>query len=137
MKTILLFVLSVALALRSTAQERWTVVLNSKALLAANTEDSVNNVVTLNDLKKGTLVVTYTPGKVQSGLSRRIAVYDAMDNELYSKEALSIVIPVANLKKWQRDTLSPIKIYTWPVSKDPAIKLKVRRVHLCTINLAD
>ena len=139
MKTVFLFVWMAALALRSSAQEHWTVVLNNKPLLTAKTEDTANNIATINDIKKGALVVTYVPAKPQPGWGRRIAVYDATDNELYSKETMTLVVPAKSLKQWHRNNSKQIKIYTWAVPKDPdqAIKVRVRRVHLCTINLHD
>ena len=133
MKKIFLFILAIGLLSFSYAQDRWTVKINSKTLLTAKKEDTALNVVSIADIKKGSLVVSYTPGKMQSEWGRRLVIYDLADNELYAKEAFNITIPAATLKKWKKNH-SQIKIYTWPVSKDPRIKLKVRRVHLCTIN---
>ncbi len=137
MKTIYLVLLSIALSYGSKAQERWMVQLNSKTLLTANKEDTVANVATITDIKKGSLVVTYVPGKAQSGWGRRLMVFDAANNELYSKEDFSMIIPAANLKKWHRSGIAQLKVYTIAVPKDPRIKVKLRRVHLCTINLED
>lgn len=133
MKTILLAA-ATALCLAAQAQtaERWTVALNSKALLNANTEDTTANTVTVNDLKKGSLMVTYVPGQVEGQRKRRLMICDAGDNELYSREALSIVVPVATLKKWKQ--ASPqLKIYTIPVLGEAGAAVRLRRVHLCTI----
>jgi hypothetical protein len=120
-------------ALVSHAQERWTVQLNSKVLLTAKTEDTAANVIESPDLKKGSLIITYISGQVQNERKRRLMVYDAADNELYSKEAFSISIPVASLKKWKR-TSSRIKIYTLPVLGEAGATVRLRRVHLCTLN---
>ncbi len=120
-------------ALIGHAQERWTVQLNSYVLLTAKTEDTATNVIGVHDLKKGSLIVTYIPGQVQNERKRRLMVYDASENELYSKEAFNISIPVASLKKWKR-TSSQIKIYTLPVLGEAGATVRLRRVHLCTIN---
>ncbi len=107
--------------------------LNSKVLLMAKAEDTTANIIAMKDLKKGSLIVTYVPGKVQNERKRRLMVYDNNDNELYSKEAFSIAIPVASLKKWKM--ASPqIKIYTLPVLGEAGATMRLRRVHLCTIN---
>lgn len=132
MKKAILFISAFLTFVFVYAQDRWTVQLNSKTLLTAKAEDTLANVISITDIKKGSLVVTFTPGETNSKWGRRLAVYDIADNQLYSKEAFSISIPAASLKKWKTGH-SQIKIYTWPISKDPRIKLKVRRVHLCTI----
>lgn len=133
MKTVFALAIILFAATISQAQERWTVQLNSKVLLTAKTEDTAANVVALKDLKKGALIVTYIPGKVQDERKRRLMVYDRNDNELYSKEAFTISVPVASLKKWKR-TSSQIKVYTVPVLGEAGAAVRLRRVHLCTIN---
>jgi hypothetical protein len=133
MKTVFGFILLVSISVCTNAQERWTVQLNSKVLLMAKAEDTTANIIAMKDLKKGSLIVTYVPGKVQNERKRRLMVYDNNDNELYSKEAFSIAIPVASLKKWKM--ASPqIKIYTLPVLGEAGATMRLRRVHLCTIN---
>ena len=114
------------------AQTSWTVQLNSKVLLTATQEDVEKNVVTLKDLKKGSLLVSYreTPDK---DWSRTIAVYDVNDAELYKKQERSITLPVTQLKQWAKKG-TPIKVYTMLVPLNPAIAVRLRRVHLCTIN---
>ena len=133
MKRISLPLLAIVLFASVESQDKWTVQLNNKTLLTAKKEDTTANVVSLKDVNKGSLTLTYIQAKVQHKWGRRLVVYDVTDNELYAKEAFSITIPTATLKKWKK-VHSQIKIYTWPVSNDPRIKLKVRRVHLCTIN---
>ncbi len=133
MKTMFLFITTFLFSLYSVAQEHWSVQLNSKTLLTANTEDTVTNVVSVNDLKKGSLIVTYNPGKAENERKRRLAIYGDNDNELYSKEAFTISIPTSTLKKWKHTT-SQIKIYTWPALGAEGANVRLRRVHLCTIN---
>ena len=134
MKTIFLTLMAAMIGLHASAQERWTVELNSKTLLTAKTEDTAANTIGVNDLKKGSLIVTYVPGQVEGQRKRKLMVYDAGDNELYSKENLSLVIPVKTLKKW-RKTSSRIKIYTIPVLGESGAMVRLRRIHLCTIQL--
>ena len=136
MKTVILFLFAGVFGLRCMAQtaEHWTVQLNSKTLLTANTEDTTANTISVNDLKKGSLIVTYVPGAVEGQRKRRIMVFDANDRELYSEQTLSLVIPVKNLKKWKL-TSPRIKIYTVPVLDEGGALVRLRRVHLCTIRL--
>lgn len=133
MKTVLFTMLAVAISMKGFSQERWTVELNSKVLLSAKTEDEAANVISVKDFKKGSLLVTYVPGKVQDERKRRLMIYDSGDNELYSKEAFNITVPVATLKKWKLNT-TQIKIYTIPVLGEAGAAVRLRRVHLCTIN---
>jgi hypothetical protein len=134
MKTIIVLLTAILLSLSAKAQDRWIVALNSQPLLTANEEDTVKNVVKVKDLKKGSLMVTYHPGKVEDERKRRIMIYDANDNELYSKEAHNIAVPVESLKKW-RYTSPVIKVYTVPVLDAEGANIRLRRVHLATINL--
>jgi len=134
MKHIFLLAFVLGLGFISKAQDRWTVLLNSNVLLTANAEDTTKNVVKVDDLKKGSLIVTYTPAKVENQRKRRIMIYDMNDQELYSKEALSIAVPVSSLKKWML-TSPQIKIFTLPVLGEEGANVRLRRVHLATINL--
>ena len=134
MKIIFLLLATLFFTFTSMAQDRWTVQLNSKTLLTANEENTAKNVVKSGDLKKGSLIVTYYPGKVENERKRRIMIFDSNDQELYSKEAHSIVVPVANLKKW-RLTSPQISVYTMPVLGEEGANVRLRRVHLATINL--
>jgi len=134
MKTICLSLFTTVFVLHGFAQttEHWTVQLNSKTLLTANTEDTMANTIAVKDLKKGSLIVTYVPGAVEGQRKRRIMVFDAGDRELYSEQTLSLVIPVKTLKKWKL-TSPQIKIYTVPVLDEGGAVVRLRRVHLCTI----
>ena len=134
MKMIFVLAASLFCTITSKAQDRWTVQLNSTTLLTANEEDTAKNIVKADDLKKGTLIVTYHPGKVENERKRRIMIFDMSDQELYSKEEHSISVPDENLKKW-RLTSPQIKVYTIPVLREAGANVRLRRVHLATINL--
>ncbi len=134
MKMILMIAAAFLINANSSAQDRWSVVLNSKTVLTANQEDTLKNVVKLDDLKKGSLIVTYHPGKVEGERKRRIMIFDLNDRELYSKEEHSISVPVARLKEWM--VASPwLKVYTIPVLGEEGANIKLRRMHLATILL--
>lgn len=134
MKYFFFILTTMMFSIGSSAQDRWTVLLNSNVLLTSNEEDTVKNVIKLDDLKKGSLIVTYHPGKVDNERKRRLMIYDMNDQELYSKEAFSIAVPVASLKKWML-TSPQIKVYTLPVLGEAGATVRLRRVHLATINL--
>jgi hypothetical protein len=134
MKKLFLLMLVTGLGFIGKSQERWTVALNSRLLLNATTEDTLKNRVSVKDLKKGSLIVTYVPGKAANERKRRIMIFDANDQELYSKEAYSISVPVASIKKWRYNTPF-IRIYTIPVLGEEGANVRLRRVHLATIQL--
>gem|GEM_PF-6096202 len=124
----------IGLGVVSKGQERWTVALNSKLLLTATEEDTLKNQVIVKDLKKGSLIVTYVPGKVENERKRRLMIFDASDRELYSKEAHNISVPVASIKKWRYNTPF-LRVYTIPVLGAEGANVRLRRVHLATIQL--
>lgn len=130
----MLFLLATITGLSATAQERWTVQLNSAVLLTAKAEDTAANVVKLNGLKKSSLILVYTPGKVEGERKRRLVLHDAADQEVLSRTDFKLVIPVADLKKW-RLTNNRMKIYTWPDPGPNAHLVRLRRMHLCTLVL--
>lgn len=134
MKKLFLITALIGLSIAGYSQERWTVQLNDKSLLLANEEDTLKNRVWIDDLKKGSLMITYHPGKVENERKRRLMVFDATDSELYSKEAHNISIPVATIKKWSLTT-PKIHIYTIPVLGEEGANVRLRRVHLATIHL--
>lgn len=132
MKTSFLFAL-LCFCVHGFSQDRWTVQLNSLQLLSVNTEDTAANVVQAKNLKKGSLLVTFVPARAEGERKRRMTVVDANDNELYSKETHNLVLPVATLKKW-RLTTPRVKVYTLPDLGAAGANVRLRPVHLCTIN---
>ena len=132
MKTFL-FIAAMVLTTESFSQDRWNVQLNSEVLLSANEEDTTLNVIPLKDLKKGSLIVTYVPAKAENERKRRLMIFDDKDQEIYTKEAHSISIPASSLKKWKLNT-PYVKVYTIPVLGEEGANVRLRRVHLATIN---
>ena len=132
------------LVLQAPGQEGvgWKIMHNKQQLLLAHEEDVVKNRIQIRliDLKqKGSFTITYAEmntGPARSGWIRTMAVYDEADKELYRKNT--------NIIKWQDRELKKmlasnkiIKVFTWALPKDPAqaARVRVRRVHLCTIEL--
>ncbi|HUC81316.1 MAG TPA: hypothetical protein VMR70_10395 [Flavisolibacter sp.] len=134
MKRIIFLLAVVFFSVAGKAQDRWMVQLNNKTLLLANEEDTLKNRVWIDDLKKGALMVTYHPGKVENERKRRIMIFDGADRELYSKEAHSISVSAKELKKWKWES-PQIHIYTIPVLGEDGANVRLRRVHLATVYL--
>ena len=114
------------------AQNTWTVQSGKYIFLKTAKEDTIANVVTIKRSKITSLVVKYNEPK-RKDWSRYITVYDRRDNELLRKETYHLNLSSPVLKSWAKSN-KQVKIYTIPRNLNPAIAIKVRRVHLCTIN---
>jgi len=129
-----LFILLCAIFFINTvaAQNTWIVQSGKNILLKAAEEDTTANVIAIKRSKITSLVVSYAEPR-RKDWSRYIMVYDRADNELISKETYNLSLSASVLKNWAKKN-SQVKIYTIPRNLNPAIAIKVRRVHLCTIN---
>jgi hypothetical protein len=123
------------------AQDSWKLVLNGKVLLKTATEDAAKNRVKVlkKDLqKKSHMSVVYTEAQHTRGWERFITVFDTHDRELLQQKGAQFKISNAGLLSLfkKSDTLS---VYTWSLPTDPKQKahVRVRRVHLCTLELVN
>ena len=142
-KNILLpIVCMIALAVSGQDGVSWKVMHNKKVLLSAHEEDASKNSIklTASGFKtKNSYTVSYFQMNTAVNRNkwiRTIAIFDERDNELYRKDAVSIKMPDAQLKKMLLAN-KIVKVYTWALPKDPkeAARVRIRRVHLCTIEL--
>ena len=118
----------------------WTVKVNKKTILSASIESEKANLRKLKQSewkKNGYLEVAYRETPVKKGWSRSIFLVDENDNDLLRKDSVSnFKVSLAELRKTFAGS-SRIKIYTTSIPLDPelAARARVRRVHLCTIEL--
>lgn len=144
MKNIILSLFFCSFALTCFPQDgaSWQIKHDKKQLFSATKESADSNNITLSiaDFKeKGCYTISYVEDNTATRKMkwiRTIAIYDEKDNELYKKSAASVKIPDTDIKKMLTDN-NTIRIYTWSLPKDPAeaARIRVRRVHLCTIVL--
>lgn len=143
MKKNTLLLLFLATCFLANAQEtrHWTVKSNKLQLLNTDTEDTAKNIipVRISDLSsKNIFTVSYFTEKTgnKDSWKRTIGIYSMADKELYRKDAPVLKINGAALKKMLLEN-KIIKIYSWAIPKDPAqaARVRVRRVHLCSIEL--
>ena len=123
----------------SEAQDKWIVHVNKKAVLEATEESVENNRVRLKaaELKKtNNFVLTYFENPKQKGWTRSIMIFDSTDKELKRIKGTKLSLTNSNLLSLLKKHKS-ILIYTWSIPDDPALKarIRVRRVHLCTLVL--
>ena len=134
------FLLTIFSCLSSFTQDTWIVKHNKIELLNTGKSDPVQNIIaiTQTDLNKaGELVIMYKETNPQKKWVRYLVVYDDAENILIQKKGISILkLSNVSLKKFLLKN-SVIKIFTWNLPADPkqAAGIRVRRLHLCTIEL--
>jgi hypothetical protein len=122
--------------------DSWKIKWNNKTVLETSREDESSNTIKIkkDDLKKKyTLEIVYKEGDVANtkNWKRSILFYDDADNGLMTKDSTrSVKLSAAQLKKLFGDKKT-VKIYTMAIPTDPdlAARVRVRRVHLCTLEL--
>ena len=140
---ILLFVM-MGRAANAQDSATWKIVLNKKAVLATGLEDTVKNLIRIKKSElsnNGVFRIEFTAPKNNPNKSwvRTMAMLDTNSQEvvkldsasmlqLYNKDLLKVL--------WNRKR---INCYTWAAPNDPAMAaaIRIRRTHLCTIELAD
>lgn len=123
-------------------ENSWTIKWNKKVLLQTSEENETANTRKIKkaDLsKKYCLEIIYKesdPAK-EKEWKRSFLFFGNTDNEVLRKDStLNIKIPAAELKKLFSNQ-KKIRIYTMAIPTDPdlAARVRVRRVHLCTLEL--
>jgi hypothetical protein len=122
--------------------DSWKVKWNKKVILEADKENEAANTRKIRraDLKKNYLLeVSYKESdpKKEKAWTRSFMFFDETDKELLRKDSTrNAKITAAELKKLFGDK-KKIKIYTIAIPTDPgmAARVRVRRVHLCTLEL--
>jgi hypothetical protein len=120
------------------SQNSWKIKLNNKLLLSASQESETANSKRISpaDWKKnGNLELTYKVVEERGKWKRSFLFYDESDNQLLTKEnTLHVKIPLSLLRKLFSDK-KELRIYTVVSPVDPHIAVRIRRVHLCTLQL--
>jgi len=115
----------------------WIIRLNNKTILSTRQEDAIKNVkkIKLTDWKKsGKLEIIFTEDEKNTWM-RYFLLVDEKDNELLRKDSTTHAkISLAVLRKAFAGK-KLIKIYTTISPLDPNIAIRMRRVHLCTLQL--
>ena len=140
MKKISFLLMFVFISLMTFAQDTWKVYHNKIEILNTGKSDPVQNIILVrqSDLNvPGFFIVNYKEDKPQNNWIRFLVVYDSADKILILKKGNTLLkLPNKALK----DLLAKngvIKIFTWTLPADPelAARIRVRRLHLCTIEL--
>ena len=141
MKSLFFFIPTLFLAISVHGQsDSWKIYHNKKLLLTTSEESESKNVVTIKfaDLQKaGQLSIMFVDRILNKDWRRNIAILDEKDSTLYEQMGVhGVRIANSRLKKMSAGK-TRIKIYTWSLPKDPnkAALVRIRRVHLCTLEL--
>lgn len=140
MKILFAFFLS-SIGISAIAQDSWKVCLDKKVLLDAPGEDEKKNLVRISaaEWKKGkTFTLIYKENSPRKGWERTILMYDEKDNELKKQKGKKLKLKTSALKSLLNQ-YKTVKIYTINSPTDPKLKerVRIRRVHLCTLILQE
>lgn len=115
----------------------WTIKLNNKSILCTRQEDTIKNVITIKQTdwnKSGNLEITFVEDEKDTWM-RTFYLVDEFDNEMIRKDStLHVKVSIAELKKLSTGK-KQIKIFTSISPLDPNLAIRMRRVHLCTLQL--
>jgi hypothetical protein len=122
--------------------DSWKIKWNNKVILETNKNDEAANTrkIKMAGLKKNYfLEISYKESDAQKekAWKRSFIFFDENDKELLRKDSTrNAKITAAELKKLSGDK-KKIMIYTIAIPTDPdlAARVRVRRVHLCTLEL--
>lgn len=143
MKSSLLLLCLFGLALPAfSQQDSWTITWNGKTKLKAREENETSNIVALRKselTKSRRLMIVYKEGQIKNikALRRSLLIYDDKDQEVWKGDSTRTATLNGEKLAALFSGTSMLKIYTIAVPSDPkmAARVRVRRVHLCTLQL--
>jgi hypothetical protein len=121
------------------AQDGWKATWNGKEVLRTTAEDTGQNkiIITPADLRKNkNFTLTYQEEENKKGWERTITAFGPDDTQLVKQKGNTLTIKNPELRSLFKKAKT-ISIYTWALPTDPKLKarIRVRRVHLCTLVL--
>lgn len=120
------------------AQDEWKIKWNKKTILHSNKENEAANTLKIKPAywkKNGSLEIIYKEAVPDTILWHSFLLFDEADYQLLSREkTLKAIIPIQTLRKIFAGK-KQIKIYTIVSPRNPNIAVRIRRVHLCTLQL--
>ena len=138
MKRILLIAGLMLAGLFVHAQEgKWRIKMNGKTLFNTSTENEKINSKTISSSewrKNGYLEISFTENETNTWI-RSFLFVDENDQQLFAIEnATKAKISLSKLRKLFAGK-KEVRIYTSTAPVNPDIKVRIRRVHLCTLKL--
>jgi hypothetical protein len=149
MKKTLFITLALITTMIAVAQPTWTIRHNNKVVLTVKKENEQKNIIRIKkaDLDKpGSFQVSFVKTAADSAWGRSVMITDSTGNTIAenldagqtAKAPIVVSFPLVN--KAVKELLlkhKKIKIYTIAIPTDPAkaAAVRVRRVHVCTVEL--
>ena len=125
------------MAMQAQQIDSWKIKLNNKVLLATSKENEKANTKKISsaELKKnGFLEISFKEASPNTW-KRSFLFFDKEDNQLLAIDSVTYTkTHIATLRKLFAGK-KEIRIYTTVSPLDPNIAVRVRRVHLCTLQL--
>jgi len=118
-------------------KDSWKIKLNNKVLLATSRENEKANTkkITSAELKKNGYLEISFKESIPNTWKRSFLFFDKKDNQLLAIDSVTYTkIQMATLRKLF-GVQKEIIIYTTVAPLDPNIAIRIRRVHLCTLQL--
>lgn len=118
-------------------QDSWKVKLNNKLLLATSKEDEKANIkkIKSTEWKKSGYLEIHFKEAYPNTWKRSFLFFDEQDEQLLAKDnVISVKLTIASLRKLFAGK-KQIRIYTIVAPLNPGIAIRIRRVHLCTLQL--
>ena len=115
----------------------WIIKLNNKTILSSHQEDPVKNVRKIKSAdwkKSGKLEILFAEDEKNTWM-RSFQLVDELDNDILRKDSTTHPsISLVELRKLFAGK-KQVRIYTTISPLDPNIAIRIRRVHLCTLQL--
>ncbi len=115
----------------------WIIKMNNKIILSTRQEDAKKNIKKIKSAdwkKSGKLEILFTEDEKNTWM-RSFQFVDEQDNDIQRKDStLHATLSLVELRKLFTGK-KEIKIYTTISPLDPGIAIRIRRVHLCTLQL--
>ncbi len=138
MKKIIVLTCVLFTTLLLTAQTgSWIIKMNNKTICSTRQEDAKKNVKKIKSTewkRSGKLEIIFTEDEKNTWM-RSFQFVDEQDNDILRKDStLHATLLLVELRKLFTGR-KEIKIYTTISPLDPGIAIRIRRVHLCTLQL--
>ncbi len=133
-----LLVLFLCLSLTASSQESWKIRVNDKLILTSAREDEAKNVRAVKSARPNSLAINLTDKKAKKGWTRSIIIVDENDQELFRKDKVTTLRLNSTQLRKLLSSGKTLRIFTISLPDDPelAARIRVRRVHLCTLNFS-
>ena len=136
-QALFLFAAFFAVIIAQAQNNSWKIKMNKKVVLATSVENEKANVrkIKKDDLKKtGFLEILFTEAEPGTWY-RSFQLYDKDDHELLRVDSTTDAkIAFTQLRQLYRNR-KEIIIYTTVSPRDPNLAVRIRRVHLCTLQI--